>query len=117
MRTPRYSPSPAPAHCYLIHFQAISKTALGYTVPIQARLAPVIVKADTYANAAVDAVESRYPYPFKVTTNEVVQDLKDRSDAAKGVASKTIDQRVTTPAYTVAAGIDQVRFTNSQTLS
>ncbi|EIN08172.1 hypothetical protein PUNSTDRAFT_44761 [Punctularia strigosozonata HHB-11173 SS5] len=75
--------------------QAISKTALGYTAPIQSKLAPILVKADGYANQVVDAVESRYPYPFKAHADDIVKDLKGRSDAAKGVATKTIDDKVT----------------------
>ncbi|TFY74172.1 hypothetical protein EWM64_g9840 [Hericium alpestre] len=90
--------------------QALSATALGYTQPIATRLAPLIERADGLANKAVDAVESRYPYPFKTPTDEIIHDLKSRSDHAKDVANKTIDDRVRTPAYTVVQGIDQ-RFT------
>jgi len=87
--------------------QGISKSALSYTEPIQKRLAPLLVRADGYANIGLDAVESRYPYPFKASPEDVVNDLKGHSDHAKGVATKTIDEKVKNPAFNVAQGIDQ----------
>lgn len=42
----------------------------------KARLAPVIGRADGYANKGLDALESRWPYPFQVSTEEVVGALK-----------------------------------------
>jgi len=56
----------------------------------------LIIHADGFANKAVDAVQSRYPYPFTARPEEVAL-----------LASKTIDERVKTPAYNVAQGIDQ----------
>ncbi|KAI0090074.1 hypothetical protein BDY19DRAFT_1068776 [Irpex rosettiformis] len=90
--------------------QGLSKTALGYTEPIQKTIAPLIVRADGLANKGLDVVESRYPYPFKTPTEDIVKDLKDRSDQARNVANKTIDDNFVHPALTVAQGIDQ-RFT------
>ncbi|KAI0331779.1 lipid droplet-associated perilipin protein [Cubamyces sp. BRFM 1775] len=87
--------------------QEISKSALSYTEPIQKRLAPIINKADGLANKGLDAVESRYPYPFHTPTEDIIKDLKGRSDHAKDVANKTLDEKVKTPAYQVAQGIDQ----------
>ncbi|TFK48951.1 lipid droplet-associated perilipin protein [Heliocybe sulcata] len=75
--------------------------------PLQTRLAPILVKADGYANKAVDVVESRYPYPFKTPTEDIVKDVKARSDGARDVATKTIDDRVKKPVAGVAQGIDQ----------
>ena len=71
--------------------------------------APILTKADGLANKGLDAVESRIPYPFHATTEDVIKDLKGRSDAAKDVATKTIDEKVRTPALNIAQGIDQVR--------
>ncbi|EPQ52361.1 hypothetical protein GLOTRDRAFT_65234 [Gloeophyllum trabeum ATCC 11539] len=90
-------------------------TAQGITVtayqkigePLQTRLAPILVKADGYANKAVDVVESRYPYPFKTPTEDIVKDVKAKSDEARDVATKTIDDRVKKPVAGVAQGIDQ----------
>ncbi|KAG2356005.1 hypothetical protein BDR07DRAFT_1464281 [Suillus spraguei] len=45
--------------------QAFIKTAYNYSEPIQIRLAPLIVCADDIANKGLDALESRYPYPFQ----------------------------------------------------
>ncbi|CDO71039.1 hypothetical protein BN946_scf184844.g43 [Trametes cinnabarina] len=87
--------------------QGISKSALSYTEPIQKRLAPILTKADDLANKGLDVVESRYPYPFHTPTEEIFKDLKGRSDHAKDVANKTLDEKVKTPAYQVAQGIDQ----------
>ncbi|KAI0726526.1 lipid droplet-associated perilipin protein [Fomitopsis betulina] len=85
----------------------ISKTALGYAEPLQQRLAPLLTRADEYANLGFDAVESRYPYPFKVAPEDIVRVLKTRSDNAKDLANKTIEERVKSPAANAAAGIDQ----------
>ncbi|KAI0641365.1 lipid droplet-associated perilipin protein [Trametes meyenii] len=87
--------------------QGISKSALSYTEPIQKRLAPILTKADGLANKGLDAVESRYPYPFQTPTEEIIKDLKGHSDHAKDVANKTLDEKVRTPAYQVVQGIDQ----------
>lgn len=83
-------------------------TASKYSAPLQARLAPLVARADGLANAAVDAVEARCPYPFRATTDDVARDLAAHSDHAKGVANKTLDDRVRAPAGRVAQGIDQV---------
>ena len=95
----------------------LSKKALGYTEPIQKRLAPILTRADDLANKGLDAVESRLPYPFHATTEDVIKELKGRSDAAKDVATKTIDEKVRTPALNVAQGIDQVRTIDTHTPS
>ncbi|KZT07021.1 uncharacterized protein LAESUDRAFT_699384 [Laetiporus sulphureus 93-53] len=87
--------------------KGLSLSALSYTEPIQKRLAPLIVRADGYANMGLDAVESRYPYPFKIRPEDIVKDLKARSDYAKDVANKTLDEKVRSPALNVAQGIDQ----------
>ncbi|EMD35662.1 hypothetical protein CERSUDRAFT_116400 [Gelatoporia subvermispora B] len=87
--------------------QGISKSALSYTEPLQKRLAPVITRADEYANKGLDVIESRYPYPFKTPTEDIYRDLKGQSDHAKDVANKTLDERVRSPALSVAQGIDQ----------
>jgi hypothetical protein len=81
--------------------KGLSTTAYKYTEPLQVRLAPLIIQADGYANMAVDVVQSRYPYPFTAKPEEVAM-----------LASKTIDEKVKTPAYNVAQGIDQVRPTS-----
>ncbi|EIW54800.1 lipid droplet-associated perilipin protein [Trametes versicolor FP-101664 SS1] len=87
--------------------QGLTQSALSYTEPIQKRLAPILTKADGLANKGLDAVESRYPYPFQTPTEDIIKDLKGHSDHAKDVANKTLDDKVRTPAYQVAQGIDQ----------
>lgn len=88
--------------------QGLSKAALGYTEPLQKTIAPLLVRADGLANKGLDVVESRYPYAFKTPTEDIVKDLRGRSDQARDIANKTIDERVRTPALNVAQGIDQV---------
>ncbi|RDB27997.1 hypothetical protein Hypma_002095, partial [Hypsizygus marmoreus] len=87
--------------------KGISTTAYKYTEPLQIRLAPLIIQADEIANKAVDAVESRYPYPFKAKPEEVATLVRERRQSATDYATTTIDKRVKTPAYNVAQGIDQ----------
>jgi hypothetical protein len=94
--------------------QAISLSALRASEPIVVKLAPIIERADGFANKGLDAVESRYPYPFTVQSEEILKALKDRSEYARGVANKTLDERLRTPAYSAAQGIDQVRTPLSQ---
>lgn len=89
--------------------QALSLSALRASEPIAAKLAPIIVRADGFAIKGLDAVESRYPYPFTVQSEDLLKALKERSDYARDVANKTIDERVRSPAYSAAQGIDQVR--------
>lgn len=87
----------------------IAQSALGYTEPLQARLAPLTTRADEYANAGLDVVESRYPYPFKAKPEEITTYVRERGESAFNVANKTIDEKVKSPAYGVVQGIDQVR--------
>lgn len=89
--------------------QALSLSALRASEPITARLAPIIVRADGFANKGLDVVESRYPYPFTVQSEDILKALKERSEYARDVANKTLDERFRTPAYSAAQGIDQVR--------
>lgn len=79
-------------------------------------MAPLIVRADGYANKAVDVVEARFPYPFKAKPEEVTSYVRETRQSAsdyyserRASASKSIDDNVRTPAYAVAEGIDHVR--------
>jgi hypothetical protein len=87
--------------------QALSLSAIRASEPIAAKLAPIIVRADGFAIKGLDAVESRYPYAFTVQSEDILKALKERSGYARDVANKTIDERVRTPAYSAAQGIDQ----------
>ena len=97
------------------HAKELSTTAYKLTEPLQAKFAPLIVRADGYANKAVDAVESRYPYPFKAQPEDVVTLVRERRESTTHYVServndvnKAIDARVKTPAFNVAHDIDQV---------
>jgi hypothetical protein len=98
-----YTKSPYSAATGLAH------SAWGYTEPIQVRLAPLTTRADGFANAGLDVVESRYPYPFKAKPEEISTYVWERRESALNAANKTIDEKVKTPAYGVVQGIDQVR--------
>lgn len=97
--------------------QAISLSALRASEPIATKLAPIIVRADGFALKGLDAVESRYPYAFTVQSEDILKALKERSEYAREVANKTLDERVRTPAYSAAQGIDQVRTPLSRSSS
>ncbi|KAF8167765.1 hypothetical protein B0H34DRAFT_682965 [Crassisporium funariophilum] len=92
----------------------LSTSAYKLTEPLQVVLAPFIARADGLANMAVDAVESRYPYPFKAQPEEVANYVRARrqdttdyvSERVNGV-NKAIDENVKTSAYNVAQDIDQ----------
>lgn len=91
--------------------QAISSSALQYSQPIAARLAPLLTRADGLANQGFDVVENKFPYPFKTPADQMFKDLKEQSDNVVAGTNKTIDERVKSPALAVAQGIDQVRAT------
>ncbi|TFL01670.1 hypothetical protein BDV98DRAFT_548322 [Pterulicium gracile] len=82
----------------------ISSSAYNLTKPIQQRLP--LQTLDGYANKVMDAVESRYPYPFHAKPEEITNYLQQQ----KQNTNKTLDEKVRSPAYQMAQGIDQ-RFT------
>lgn len=90
----------------------ISSSAYKYTEPLQVKLAPLINRADVFANAAVDAVESRYPYAFKTKPEDIAKDFREKQQSASASVNKTIDERFKAPAFNVAQGIDQVCNSN-----
>ena len=97
------------------HAKALSNTAYKLTEPIQTVLSPLIIRADGIANMAVDAVESRYPYPFKAQPEEVAALARKRQQDTTAYVhervndmNKAIDEKVRTPALNVAQGIDLV---------
>jgi hypothetical protein len=73
------------------------------------KVLPVITTADGYANAGIDAVRSKFPYPFESSPDKVYNDLKKAPEDARIVAYKTIDERIKIPAYGPARGVDTVR--------
>lgn len=87
--------------------RGLSTTAYKYTEPLQIRLAPFIERADGIAHKAVDAVESRYPYPFNAKPEDVASLVRERRQSAIDVANKAIDDKIRSPAKHMAEGIDQ----------
>ncbi|KAJ7140263.1 hypothetical protein C8R43DRAFT_892905 [Mycena crocata] len=92
----------------------LSDAAYKYTTPLQVRLSPLLVRADGYANKGFDVVQSRYPYAFEAQPEDVAGYVRQRSQSAvdyvaerRQNANKAIDERVKTPAITVACDIDQ----------
>ncbi|CAE6518207.1 unnamed protein product [Rhizoctonia solani] len=98
--------------------QAYSERAYNLSQPVQIHLAPVIGRVDGYANKGLDALESRWPYPFQVTTEEVISTLRQGPDTAYGlatayanVATKAYEDRVKTPAYVLVSKVDSTLLT------
>jgi hypothetical protein len=89
--------------------KGLSTTAYRYTEPLQIRLAPLIERANGIANKAVDAVESRYPYPFKAKPEDVASLVRESRQNAMNVYNKAIDEKIKSPAIHMAEGIDHVR--------
>ncbi|KAF9446037.1 lipid droplet-associated perilipin protein [Macrolepiota fuliginosa MF-IS2] len=86
--------------------KGLSSSAYKYTEPIQIRLAPLITRADGFANKAVDVVEARCPYPFKVKPEEVTEFVRERRDSAAELVNHSIDG-VKNPAVQAATNLDQ----------
>lgn len=82
--------------------QAITHTAYNYSQPIQIRLAPLIIRANDFANKGLDVVESRFPYPFNAKPEEVANYVREKGE--------NLVSSVKTPACGVAEGIDK-KFT------
>lgn len=78
--------------------QAITSGAYSLSAPIQTRLAPLITSADGYALKGLDAAQAKFPTPFSIKTEEVVEGIKTRTDSAV--------HAVTRPVYAV----DSVRL-------
>ncbi len=98
------------------HAKELSTTAYKLTEPLPSQiLRRSSCAQDGYANKAVDAVVSRYPYPFKAQPEDVVTLVRERRESTTHYVServndvnKAIDARVKTPAFNVAHDIDQV---------
>lgn len=84
--------------------QGLGYTAWNLTEPIQVRLAPLISSADVYANKGLDAVETRFPYPFKAQPEDIASYVRER----RTIAYDTANKRVVEPAFGIAKGVDQV---------
>ncbi|KAH7877835.1 uncharacterized protein C8R40DRAFT_1224025 [Lentinula edodes] len=56
----------------------LSNSAYKLTEPLQTHLAPLIVRADSYANLAVDVVQKRYPSAFTTTPEDVMGYVQNR---------------------------------------
>ncbi|KAJ7307098.1 hypothetical protein DFH08DRAFT_720331 [Mycena albidolilacea] len=96
--------------------KGLSATAYNYARPLQVRLAPAISLVDGYANNACDLVESRFP-SVNTKPEEVAKIVHERRQSAAEFfeqrrlgANKTIDEKVKTPAFSVACEVDK-RFT------
>ena len=89
--------------------QNLGKSVYHISEPIQIRLAPVLIRADGLANKSLDAVQSYYPTPFSITSQELRKGVRERREHAYSTANKALDVRVRSPAYSAAQAIDQVR--------
>ena len=89
--------------------QNLGKSVYHISEPIQIRLAPVLIRADGLANKSLDAVQSYYPTPFTITSEELRSGVQERREHAFNTANKALDDRVRGPAYSAAQAIDQVQ--------
>lgn len=72
----------------------IASKSLDLASPIISRTQPLIAKADGLANQGLDMVESRFPYPFKATTGEMVSGARGAYDQrVAGIFHNEIIQR------------------------
>ena len=90
--------------------QNLGKSVYHISEPIQVRLAPVLTRADGLAIKSLDAVQSYYPTPFTITSEELRKEVRQRREHAYNTANKALDDRVRTPAFSAAQAIDQVQF-------
>lgn len=74
--------------------------------PVKSYVTTAVTTADGYATKALDKIHAKFPYPFESSPETVYADLKRAPEEARNVAYKTIDQRITTPAYGLAKGVD-----------
>jgi len=87
--------------------QNLGKSVYHISESIQVRLAPVLIRADGLANKSLDAVQSYYPTPFTITSEELRKEVRERREHAYNTANKALDDRVRSPAYSAAQAIDQ----------
>jgi hypothetical protein len=88
--------------------KGLFEAAYKLSEPLQCSIAPIIAHVDSYANKAVDMVESRYPYPFTATPEEVYNSIHEIQQQYADYATRTYDEQVRKPAQSVAQGIDKV---------
>ncbi|KAJ3865948.1 hypothetical protein EV359DRAFT_37729 [Lentinula novae-zelandiae] len=81
----------------------LSNSAYKLTEPLQTHLAPLIVRADSYANLAVDVVQKRYPSAFTTTPEDVMGYVQNRQ---KDVGEYVRERRES--AGVIAHDIDKV---------
>ncbi|KAF8320488.1 hypothetical protein DL93DRAFT_2052703 [Clavulina sp. PMI_390] len=84
-----------------------TNTVYDYSKPVQARLAPILVRADGIALQGINAVESRFPYPFQTPTEEVCSHIIGTLKQSSDQAYSAFDARVRTPAYGLAQTADK----------
>jgi hypothetical protein len=89
-------------------------SASTYAEPLQVRLAPALSLVNGYAHKACDVVEG-IPY-VNTKPEEVAKIVHERRQSAADFfeqrrlgANKTIDEKVKTPAFSVACQVDKVR--------
>ncbi|KAJ8082014.1 hypothetical protein PM082_007860 [Marasmius tenuissimus] len=87
--------------------KGLSDAAYKFSEPLQVQLSPILCRADQYANKAVDFVEARYPFPLKATPEELYGWVRETQQSYADYATRTIDERVKSPAIHVAQGIDK----------
>ncbi|GHJ84293.1 hypothetical protein NliqN6_0695 [Naganishia liquefaciens] len=73
---------------------AIAAKGLDVASPLITTAAPLINKADDYANQGLDMVESRFPSAFKATPNDVLESAKQPANQGMAVAKNVYDGQI-----------------------
>lgn len=88
--------------------KGVSYSAYNYVAPsLQEKFAPLIVRADGYANKAVDALENQVPM-IKAEPKEVMRLVREGSENAGKYVRENAMEKVKSPVVHVAQGVDQV---------
>ncbi|KAI5886874.1 uncharacterized protein SCHCODRAFT_02515753 [Schizophyllum commune H4-8] len=87
--------------------QGISVVAYKCWQPVQRRLAPLIARVDDFANATFDLAETRFPYLFYATPEDIMDAAYTTRATFFDDARTTLDEGIKLPALHVAEGIDE----------
>ena len=77
--------------------------------PVLRPLAPLIARVDDFANTIFDLAETRFPYLFYATPDDIMNTIHNTRVILLDDARTTLDEGIKRPALHVAEGIDEVR--------
>ncbi|KAL1734965.1 hypothetical protein EV714DRAFT_201366 [Schizophyllum commune] len=92
---------------YGIPLVAAAIDKLHETLSTNRRLTPLIGRVDDFANTIFDLAETRFPYLFYATPEDIMNVAYERRATFFGDAQMTLDEGIKRPALHVAEGIDE----------